>query len=235
MAFSLDSFYRTREWERFRLGVIESRVNEQGLVICEHCGKPILKMYDCIAHHIKELTARNVNDVMVSLNPENIQLVHHVCHNRIHNKFGRIERQVFLVYGSPFSGKSSYVESVREPGDLVIDIDDIWRCVSGCDKYIKPDRLKSNVFGVRDLLLEQVRMRVGKWNNAYIVGGYALSGERERLCKRLGAREIYIDCSIEECITRLENCVDMRAKNKTEWRGFIEDWWRKYSPQGSNL
>ena len=216
----------------FRLAVINERINDDGVVICEYCGKPIIRQFDCVAHHVIPLTDRNVGNADISLNPDNIQLVHHVCHNKIHNKLGYIQREVFLVWGSPLSGKSSYVDSVRNSGDLIVELDSIWQCVSGCERYVKPDRLKANVFGVRDVLLDQVRMRVGKWNNAYIIGGYPLKGERERLIKSLGAREIYVEVSKEECLARLEKCNDGRSKS--EWRKYIEDWWNKANstPQG---
>ncbi len=223
----LSDFYRSREWALFRLGVINNRLSDDGMTICEHCGQPIVKNYDIIAHHIIELTERNVFDIEISLNPANIMLVHHVCHNKIHNKLGTIKREIYLVYGSPLSGKSSWVDSVKEPGDLIVDMDLIWMAVSGCNKYVKPDRLKNNVFAVRDLLIEQVRMGVGSWKNAYIVGGYPLQGERERVCKKLGAKEIYIECSREECLSRL--AADKERNN--EWKKYIEEWWSKYAPR----
>ena len=224
--FTLENFYTTKEWLLFRLSVMNDRINEDGQIICAHCGKPIVHTYDCIAHHKIYLTETNVNDVMISLNPDNIDLVHHVCHNQIHNKLGYVYKQVYLVYGSPFSGKSTFVKENMNVGDLVVDIDSIWQCVSGCDRYIKPDRLRSNVFGIRDTLIDMIKYRTGKWNNAYIIGGYPLISERERLCKRLGAREIYIESSMEECMLRLDACTDDR--DRKEWKGYIEQWWSTY-------
>lgn len=200
------------------------RLTDSGELICEHCGKPIVCKYDCIGHHKIYLTESNVSDAVISLNPDNIMLVHHACHNRIHNKLGHASKQVYLVWGSPLSGKSTYVENVAQYGDLIVDIDNIWQCISGCNRYIKPDRLKSNVFGVRDALLEQVKYRRGNWNNAYIIGGYPLIGERERLTASLGAREIFIECSYDECIARLRASKD---RGDAEWTKYIDDWWRK--------
>ena len=203
------------------------RLNDDGYIICAHCGKPIIKAYDCIAHHKIALNTANVNDVMISLNPDNIDLVHHICHNHIHNKLGYVYKQVYLVYGSPLSGKSTYVNSVCEYGDLIVDIDNIWQCISGLNRYIKPNKLKNNVFGVRDALLEQIKCRLGNWNNAYVIGGYPLVRERERLIKSLGAREIFIDTSYEECVARLKASND--GRKFSEWKKFIDDWWRKSS------
>lgn len=228
--YTLATFYNSREWLRFTRVLRTERINENGDLICAHCGEPIVKAYDCICHHVIELNENNVNDVMISLNPDNILLVHHRCHNRIHEKFC-LQRQVFLVYGPPLAGKTTYVNDIRSPGDLIVDIDSIWQCISGCDRYDKPKRLNQCVFKVRDSLLECIKYRVGKWNNAYIIGGYPLISDRERICKRLGAREIFLDTDKEECIKRLEACED--GRNKEEWLTFINQWWRRYAPRSS--
>ena len=225
--FTLDNFYQSREWVKLLDQIKMERVNSDGQLICEHCGKPITRKYDCIGHHLLYLTEENVNNYDVSLNPKLIQLVHHKCHNKIHNKFGYKRKEIFLVFGSPLSGKTTYVNDVHEEGDLIIDIDAIWKCVSGCDDYIKPPRLNAVVFAVRDKLLECVKYRVGKWNNAYIVGGYPLINERERICREYGAREIYIECTREICLKRLEYSDN---RNNSEWKKFIDEWWKRYTP-----
>ena len=232
--FNLSSFYRSKEWIAFRQVVINDRLNDEGQVICEHCGKPIVKAYDIIAHHCNEyLTEGNVNDVKVSLNPDNIQLVHHVCHNKIHDKFenniGYRQKEVYLVYGAPLSGKSTWVNEVRCEGDLIVNVDNIWQMVSGCDRYVKPKRLNSVVFGIRDTLIDMVRMRRGKWNNAYVIGGYPLISERQRLGKMLGAREIFVDTSKEECIDRLMKLNGSDGRVVSDWLKYIYDWFDKFS------
>ena len=224
---SLAEFYKTKEWERLRASIMLERLDESGFNICTECGKPIVRAYDCIAHHIIELTEKNYTDAMIALNPDNIRLVHHKCHNKIHDKLGYSQRQVFIVYGSPLSGKSSYVSEVMTEGDLIIDLDSIWQAVSGCGRYTKPNRLKSVVFSVRDNLIESVKYRRGKWLNAYVIGGYPFKAERERLAKMLGAREIYIDTPKEECIQRLSESED--GRDKTEWLKYIEDWWLEFN------
>lgn len=223
---TLDTFYQSKAWVKLVQGLRLERQNAEGEVICEHCGKPITHKYDCIGHHLIHLTEQNVNDASVALNPENIVLVHHRCHNKIHDKFGYKPKQVYIVWGAPLSGKTTYVDSIKEEGDLIIDIDNIWQALSGCERYKKPPRLNSNVFGVRDCLIEQVKYRRGMWQNAYIIGGYPLSGERERLIATLGARDIFIDTTQEECMARLKACRD--GRNETEWTKYISEWFRKY-------
>lgn len=227
--YTLNNFYQGSAWRKFVEGLRIDRANENGDVICAYCGEPIVRKYDCIGHHVEELTDANVNDVEVALNPGNVLLVHHKCHNRIHKKFvyGEDIRQVFLVYGAPCSGKSTWVNEVKNDGDLIVDMDSIWQCVSGCDRYVKPGVLNSCAFGVRDTLLDMVRLRTGKWKNAYVIGGYPLIGERERLVKSLGAREVFIDVQMHECLRRLYDTDD--GRDVDQWVGFIEDWFRKYT------
>ena len=222
---SLYNFYRSKQWENLLQVLRNERIDAEGNIICAHCGKPIVRKYDCIGHHVIELTEENYTDYNISLNPENIKLVHHRCHNLIHNKFYSGGRQVFIVYGSPLSGKSSYVAEAMSEGDLIIDIDNIWQCVSGCDRYVKPNRLKSVVFSVRDNLLESVKYRRGKWRNAYIIGGYPYQAERDRLADQLGARLIYIDTDKDTCLNRLYECQD---RDTTEWTKYIDDWWLQF-------
>lgn len=225
--YSLNDFYKTKAWTSLLTTLKLERADTNNQTICEYCGKPIVKKYDCIGHHKTELTEDNYTDANIALNPDNIALVHHKCHNIIHDKLQHSRRSVYLIYGSPLSGKSTYVKSVKADGDLIVDVDSIWECVSGCDRYIKPNRLKACVFSIRDNLLDCIKYRRGKWLNAYIVGGYPLISERERLCKELGAEVIYIDTSKEECINRLMQCKD---RDIEEWEKYIEDWWEKYTP-----
>ena len=222
------SFYRGKEWRDLLQRLKQERVNADGQIICEYCGKPIIKAYDMIGHHLIELDEENVNNYDISLNPNNISLVHHRCHNYIHNKLGYSIRQVFIVYGAPLSGKTTFVKDNANVGDLIIDIDSIWQCVSGLPRYNKPNRLKAIVFKVRDSLIECVKYRYGKWDNCYIIGGYPLQSERERLIKELGAREVFINASQSECMARLESIDD--GRDHDEWARYIADWFARYTP-----
>lgn len=222
----LADFYRSKVWERLRSILVLERANASGEILCAHCGKPIVRPYDCIAHHVVELTESNYTDASIALNPENIVLVHHRCHNEIHAKTGYKQPKVYLVWGSPFSGKSSYVDGVSKYGDLILDIDRLWAAVSGRPEYEKPNRLKENVFALRDAMMTMIAQRQGYWQTAYIVGGYPLPNERERLAERLGAECIHMDTDKDTCLERLAHCTDGRKKG--EWEKYISDWWNTY-------
>lgn len=219
--YTLKTFYKSKEWLNLLQVLKLERVNAEGKLICEHCGKELVKAYDIIGHHVIELNDTNVNDYNISLNPDNIQLIHFKCHNQIHERFGYFNQKVYIVYGSPCSGKSTWVKENAYPDDLIIDLDSIWECICTTDRYHKPNRLKANAFGIRDTLLDQVRTRTGMWRNAYVIGGYPLATDRQRLADKLGAELIFIDTDKNTCLARAMN---------DEWKKYIEEWWEDFIP-----
>ena len=82
---------------------------------------------------------------------------------------------------------------------------------------------------IRNDLINAVKYRRGKWNSAYIVGGYPLRSERERVCKELGAREIFIQADRETCLSRISEIKDRRRDMVTEWTQYIDEWFEKFS------
>ena len=225
--YDLSNFYQSKEWINLLKQIRQERINDEGYIVCEYCEKPIIKKFDCIGHHKEQLTEDNVNDFTISLNPDNIALVHHKCHNYIHNKFGYKRKEIYLIYGSPCSGKSTYLESVMEAGDLIIDLDRIRQAINGQPTHVLTPKLNAISFGIRDYLMDCVRMRNGKWNRAYIIGGFPMSAERERICKDTGAIEIYIESTKEECLARLE--AEPNNRDIEKWKGFIDSWWEQYT------
>ena len=218
---SLKEFYRSKEWEDLREVIINERIQDDGCVHDEVTGKPIVKKYDIILHHKTELTEQNVNDYNISLNPDNIMVVSHQTHNKLHKRFGYSgERKVYIVYGSPCAGKSTWVNKVANYGDLILDLDSIWEAITVSDKYNKPDALKRNVFAIRDEILNQIKMRVGNWSQAFVIGGYPNKMDRERLAEKLGAELIYIDTDKDTCLSRAKN---------DEWKGFIEKYFQDFT------
>lgn len=226
---SLAEFYNSDVWRKFRAGLIHSRVNSaDGILYDEHNGKPLLNSYDIVAHHKTPLTMQNVNDFSISLNPENIMLVSHRSHNEIHSRFGYCtQRKVYLVHGAPCSGKTSFVNSIKGNSDLLIDIDNIWQCITGRERYYKPNALKQDMFAVRDCLIDRVKRRVGNWESAWIVSSEAFKTPREELAKRCGAEIIHIDTDRETCLARLYQD-ESRRDVREQWEKYIEEYFKRY-------
>lgn len=225
----LQTFYASKEWRSFRLTLILERSEGKGGVICEKCRKLIVNPIDIHAHHKIELTPENVHDYSISLNPDNIELICHDCHDKEHHRFGhKPPKKVYLVYGPPMAGKKTLVLENMKRGDIVVDMDKLYEAISMMPSYDKPDNLLSNVIGIRTLLLDNIKTRYGKWYNAWIIGGYADKFKRERLADELGAELIYCEATKEECYSRLNVDID-RKYRITEWQKYIDEWFEKYS------
>jgi len=233
-----EQFYKSDKWEKFRKIIIEERTDADGFIHCAICGKPILKKYDLIVHHKQELDDLNVDDVSISLNPDNVECVHFKCHNQIHERFGYnktsmhkyVQKHVYIVYGSPCSGKSTWVHDNASASDLVVDLDSIWQMVSTNDRYTKPDALRSVVFEMRDKLYDIIKYRSGKWHNAFVITGGALKGDRERLKQRINADGfIFIDTDMNECMKRVKNR-DIDDKQQFQQLEWIVEWFERYQP-----
>lgn len=231
---NLADFYRGKAWEAFMRILRIDRADENGIITCEHCGKPIVRKYDCIGHHKTHLTLANVNDATIALNPENVALVHHRCHNEIHERFGFQKpgtmrpKKVYIVHGSPCSGKTTYAASVAGPADLIMDMDAIWSCISASNiakgmniHAPREPKLRQNAFAVRNCILDMIRTRCGDWENAYIIGGYPRQAERERMAAIYGAEMVHIDTPREVCMQRASD-------RPGEWMGYIEEYWNSY-------
>ncbi len=217
---TLKSFYKSKEW-RTLVDVLKiERVNAEGQLICEYCGEPIQRNYDCIGHHKIHLTEDNYKDANISLNPDNVELIHFKCHNKIHQRYDGFSQKVYIVYGAPCAGKTTWVHDNAYDDDLIVDLDKIWECICLRDREHKPNRLKANVFGLRDCLIEQIKVRKGMWRNAYIIGTYPLKTDRERLSEMLNAELIFIDTEKEVCLERAPS---------EAWKELVLSWFEDYT------
>src|SRR6056297_2554051 len=176
----LHQFYCSKAWRdlSYRLKI------ERGGK-CERSGEVFIDLSQLIGHHKIELNEGNVDDPNIALNPNNIEIISHKEHNKEHRRFG-YKQNVYIVYGSPLSGKNTLVKELMQYGDIVLDLDSIWQSISMQDRYAKPSNIRFNVFKLRDDLLNQIKMRYGNWYDAYIIGGYPDKYERQRLAAELG-------------------------------------------------
>ena len=105
-------------------------------------------------------------------------------------------------------------------------MDDIRLGITGCSDHENSNYTLGDVFAVRDLLLDRVKVNATKAHDVYIIGGYPYKGERERLCYELKLEPIFIDVSKEECLARLEADT---TRDKSLWKKYIDDWFNNYS------
>lgn len=198
--------------------------------VCAKCGG-VFDISELRPHHKVELTLDNIDDVNVTLNPDNIEVLCHDCHNAAHKRFGYTvgTKHVYLVYGSPCAGKTTYVNSVATRNDLIVDLDKIHRAICVCGLYDKPDATKRVAFNVRDYLLDEVRTATPrrKWQDAYIIGTYPDRIDRDMFVQDYGAELVHIDTSKEECIKRAYQDIE-RSSVRDAMIGWINAYWERY-------
>lgn len=223
-------FYKSKEWIDFRKIILAERGP-----VCKHCKKIIIESRHIQLHHKEELTPTNITDVNITLNPDNIEVLCQECHNKLHGRWckgqtrKKKERGIYIVYGPPLSGKTSYVLENMNKGDIVVDMDRLYEAVTLLPRYDKPDNLKYNVLSIRNSILDNIKTRYGGFNSAWVIGGYADKYSREQLARELGAKLILIDVNKEECLYRLKYCNDYRQQNKDEWIKYINKWFEEYT------
>lgn len=219
---ALYRFYASKAWQDLRkMRIMETNGR------CERCGRDFSDdLSKLVGHHKRHLTDETLSDPAVALNPDNVEVLCLACHNAEHERgFGAKRRQVFLVYGPPLSGKTTYVLQNAEADDLIVDLDRINAAICNAPVYERSQGVKAAAFLVRDVLYDHVRTRGGLWRTAWIIGGFPRKDERERLACRLGASIIRIEASEDECLGRLYND-DARP---LVWEEYIRDWFRTVS------
>ena len=218
MSDKLHKFYCSRAWRDLSYNL---KIAKGGK--CERTGEIFTDLSQLIAHHKIELNESNVDNPKIALNPDNIEIISFKEHNKEHRRFGN-KQNVYIVYGSPLSGKNTLVRELMQYGDIVLDMDALWQALTLQEAYIKPKNVRFNVFAVRDNILDQIKTRYGQWYDAYIIGGYPEKYERERLAKELGAELIYCESTKEECISRA-----IESGRPRQWLEYINKWFDEYT------
>lgn len=222
----LQRFYASKRWRDLRNMFVIERHG-----ICDRCGKDFSTDTTLLnAHHKEHLTDETLADPAVAVNPDNIEILCSRCHALQHRQRGFIKKrkEVFIVYGSPLSGKTSYVRDNMDAGDLVVDLDAIRAAISFQPLYESPAPLVNTSFAVRDFLYDQIRIRSGGWQTAWIIAGLPRKDDRDRLAARLGASLILMEATKDECYKRLYAADD--GRDLTSWEQYIDNWFRDYIP-----
>ena len=125
---------------------------------------------------------------------------------------------VYLIYGAPCSGKSTYVKEHFKTGDIVCDVDRIYSAISFNEEHqteLYAEKVASELY---KHMLNIIKNRQGRWKNAYVISLANTKEKLNRLKEDINADEvIYIDTPFEVCIER--------AKERPFYFPWIiEDW-----------
>lgn len=219
--------YNSKNWKDCRDGYFQSKHG-----ICELCDKPGLEV-----HHKEHLTPNNIDDPNISFNWDNLQLLCRSCHNAIHEKEWEMtravrrksrptmngltfddngnlieEKNVYIVWGSPASGKTTYVKEHKGKYDLIVELDPLIGAISMTDGKTLTEDYLPFALELRDTLYRLIEQRKYHFDKAWIIAGLPNKAERLALQSKLKAELIHIDTPIEICLKRAK--LDDERKNK---------------------
>jgi len=133
---------------------------------------------------------------------------------------------VYIVWGAPASGKSTYAKEHMKPGDLIVDLDLIKQSISLQEKTETDDALLPVALSIRDHIYELIERRDIECD-CWVVAGLPNKDERERLARKLKTDKlIFIDATHDICIQQAMN--DRSRKDKGKQRKIIDKWFKQY-------
>jgi dephospho-CoA kinase len=108
--------------------------------------------------------------------------------------------EVFLVCGPPCSGKSTYVDERRQPGDLVVDYDDIARRLGSPRRHNHDFKYHGRVEATIARAIAGIK--AGRHERAWVIRAIPRTYERAALAEDLGAEVVVLDAPDDVLIAR---------------------------------
>lgn len=127
---------------------------------------------------------------------------------------------IYLVYGPPCAGKSTYIKNHMTEGDIVCDVDLIYSAISGREPHDADLWAHETALLLKGRLLDIIRDREGGWKDAYVVSLAntleKVQADMERVKADMG---VFIDTPKEVCLERAKERPPYFALLIEEWFG----------------
>ena len=125
---------------------------------------------------------------------------------------------VYLICGSPCSGKSTYVKEHFKTGDIVCDVDRLYSALCYNEEHQTELYAQEVASRLEEHLCGIIRNREGNWKDAYVVSLANTKEKVEKATERFDADEaIFIN-------TPLEICMERAKERPFYFQWIIEDW-----------
>ena len=134
--------------------------------------------------------------------------------------------KVIVVCGPPGAGKTTFVGRKQRWGDLVIDVDRLYTALSGLDAHDNPVPLRECVLNCREYLLDWLEDDE-ELACAWVTTCAPKRIQRNEYRDRYDAKVVVLEIPIEECLRRIIQDPERRAKHEL-WREWVENWWNNY-------
>lgn len=126
--------------------------------------------------------------------------------------------RVYIVHGSPLSGKSSYVKEHMEDGDLVYDYDAIMSAISGLPLHGRSTNLHSYVIAMRDVIIAKLKSET-KIKTAWIIITRPTDDFKQSLVG-LNPEYVWLRVDVDTARQRLADNPD--GRDQVKWSAAID-------------
>ncbi len=110
---------------------------------------------------------------------------------------------VYLIYGAPCSGKSTYIKEHIQRGDLLCDVDLIYGAITNSNPHDAELCTHEVACELNNVLKDIIRDKQGNWKNAYVVSIANTEEQVQKAKDQINADEcIFIDTPYEVCMER---------------------------------
>lgn len=139
--------------------------------------------------------------------------------------------RLVLVAGPPGSGKTTYVRSKKNRGDLVIDLDEIKSKLSGNPLHRSPDDpvLLRRALFTRNRMINKFALESAHGETAWLISGAPSASERRHWRERAGADVTVLETSMDELKSRIASDASRRGREE-EMISWAQRWWSEYEP-----
>lgn len=137
-----------------------------------------------------------------------------------------------LVAGPPGSGKSTYVHKHMKRGDLVVDLDEIFRAITFIEDRDVPQSLLPFGWDARDALFRRMR----KHHNVaqiWVIECAPKMMTRHNYRALYDATVVVLEVPEDVCLRRIYANA-LRSPNKIDWWEIVRKWWRDYEPNSKD-
>lgn len=138
--------------------------------------------------------------------------------------------KVYVVYGAPLSGKTTWVKNNIGYNDIVYDFDAIMGTLTHLPYQAKNSNIIGYVLDIRDSIIRRLH-RDNRLDNAYLISVFIGKMFEESL-KGLDVEFIKMEATKQECMSRLATS---NRENQDELAGVIQDWFEKYGEDGKHI
>ena len=129
---------------------------------------------------------------------------------------------VTLVGGSVASGKTTWVQAQKTPGDLIVDTDMLWFALMGGEHYPQPVELLPHVMAARNAVIDSLA-RGGSLVRAWVISGEQSRPVLDDLARKLGAGLVIINTPRYECLRRIGDR-NYPVRGKRTWAKLADEW-----------